>query len=1295
MMTSSGFDEDIQLEDLIAFYPPSFVNKIQTKISGKKEFKELASDPFERLKKARGDYFKHQKFVQRFLQHYDDLLLFHETGTGKSCAMTAAAELLKQLHSRGDTHINRAYFIVNNKQLKERIINEIVCKCTDGVYDVVRSGKDPKRETNKNLKQWYTVIERETFARELAKKSNEYIVKNYSNAIFFVDEAHNLRFEPFKGEIEEEEEDIGRKLRKDELRQFKVDSLRKLAEELELEDVPEKKADLIQFLSLVPSLTLNKIKENIASGEYELIKKTKKKVRPAFSKEDQYIQYWRLFHVAKNVKKVLATATPMVNEPDEIRDLLNLLLPAAQYPLPDFESRYINIRRLDPYLDIPSDVNILDMSDEELERKFRGKVSYVRRLDTGVDIEYMGIPISDLRNYPHREDIDYKTETKVYMERMGDFQADIYKRVSKLKDELRDKERQVSNWVYPDGSFGTGKRKGKKGKQGGAAKYLEKEGNKYIVRTTTPAGRRFKEGEDFQKQISKDINDPTGIAELGIKFANIIKLAESIKGNVFVYSNYAKASGAVPFTVCLEAQGYKMFNEPQSVFKSATPMSIPTYCKTGDSNKVITIKKEKRYAYLAHGIVGPRLDAMLEVMNSYENRHGEYIKIFITTPVGGEGISLSNVLQIHLMDSDWKHATNYQAESRAIRATSHDDLLKEGESVVVKVYNHASYTCLPATDEELCENGDSELLSVDVDLYELSEKKDREIKRMERLIKRVAVDCQLHLLRNTRRGSPKIVGKDGTAECDYAECVYKCWDPEPDYTDYSTYDVYYIDEPIEAVTRVIQEYFKDNFSVTMEKIVELIRDDAYPMLYLNIPAEMKYVQYAAEEILHLKQRFFNRYGQLSYLQKDGDVLFLTLDFPISDVEDEINMDSDVVNYTSDLIGILDVPLSEVPKPEAERQKELRVEELEGFDIYTPEFEKRFYNLEIKTLAEDLLEDALIRMEEGREDDLSVTILERLQQNLDPPDPLYPYVGMWYRIREPKNLIARIQKRLDVKSGLIRDRDGEFGKMQGRKPKTGEREPDKIIYDPSEMHNFRIYKGSKKEKIDWGGGDEDVYFHALYSLEPKKTKKFNAVPTFNNVSGTIRIYKPSESTIDDSNEIKWRDATPVEQVAYSLWVQKKLYEFKQPYEDSDAYGFYLAGKDPKFMIRTKFKEREAIKKAIKEASQKGKKVTKTGHRANRGRNCGSYKIPDLIEILQFLGLEPPDMDMEDIRDMTRDELVKEIIHLKKQVRTEDMDMENLYYILAWLRYLGPYKQKEHMCGIIAEEFSKRGLIFQTY
>ena len=77
--------ENVQLEDLIAFYPSIAKPQIQKDISSKKEFNELGSDPTERLRKARGDYFKHQKFVQRFMQHYDQILLFHETGTGKSC----------------------------------------------------------------------------------------------------------------------------------------------------------------------------------------------------------------------------------------------------------------------------------------------------------------------------------------------------------------------------------------------------------------------------------------------------------------------------------------------------------------------------------------------------------------------------------------------------------------------------------------------------------------------------------------------------------------------------------------------------------------------------------------------------------------------------------------------------------------------------------------------------------------------------------------------------------------------------------------------------------------------------------------------------------------------------------------------------------------------------------------------------------------------------------------------------------------------------------------------------------
>ncbi len=1250
--------EDIQLEDFLAFYPPSFVPGIQTQISAKKEFSELASDPNERLKKARGSFFKHQKFIQRFLQHYDSLLLFHETGTGKSCAITAASELLKKLREEGG-HIKGMYIIVNNSKLKARMEEEIICTCTDGVYDTRLAG-DSKKKVHKNLRKWYTVIERGVFASKLSKMTNEQIIRDFSNIIFVVDEAHNLRFRAFKGDLDGEEEELGRRIRKGKLKQFKKTGLQKLAKDHSISGKGLVK-ELIQRLLDVEEFTNERLDEAINSEEYALKPGKRKRVAlksvksGILSKEEQYVQYWRLFHIAKNIKTVLATATPMVNEPGEIKDLLNLLLPSRIPYDPDtfyaFKNEDITTTMLNPFFGIPSETNIDTLSDEELEELFRGKVSYVRRLDTGVDIEYQGIPISELRRYPHHSQ-DYDTETTLFMERMSPFQSDVYKIVSEeTQNELRGKERHASNFVYPDGSYG----------ESGLKKYLIKDSSgKYRVNLETEKGKAFLE------QISLPIDDPLGIYMLGVKFATIIELASQIQGNIFVYSNWANASGAVPFGVCLEAQGYERFDISYSAFQAGV-MAIPTYCRDEKTPKTIrsSFKKKLRYAYLSPDIGAPKFESMMELMNSYENRHGEYIKMFITTPVGGEGISLSNIIQIHLMDGAWKRSTNYQAESRGIRATSHTYLIQEEGEITVKVYNHASYTCEPETPAKLCEDGDSILLSIDVRLYERSEEKDRAIKRIERIAKRVSVDCQIHFLRNTRVGSPKIIGKDGTAECDYAECVYKCWDPPPTTTDYSTYDVYYIDEPIEAVTRVIQEYFKTHFSVSMEDVLVLIRDDAYPFLHINIPTQIKYVQYAVDQILSQRERFVNRYGQLSYLQKDGNILFLTLDYPLIDVEDTFEMDSDVVDYTSNLIGVMSTPLKDILKPKQLLKEERKIEDIEGLAIYSSEFEKLFYGFTSDALVR-LLEDALLRKIIDDEDDLSIIILERLGQNLDPPSPLHPYVGTWYHIPEPVHLLEKIQLRLLRKAGI-----GKGAKMQGRRPKDNVRKPNKIKYHPSEKHDFHIRRGV--EDYEWGG-EEEVYFHTLYSVAPVNIK-YSDVPTFNNVSKTIRLYKPSEGN--------WRDATPVEQVAYSLWGQKVLYEFKEPYEQNDVYGFILAGPNPEISIRAVFKD-----------------VGADGRKKKRGRICVSHDVPDLLDILAVLDLTPPSAaDVTSIQKMSNKNIVAEIAARKKTLKTEGLNRSALQFRLGWLRYMGETtkekQQRSAICSIISEELISRELVYQTY
>ena len=62
-----------------------------------------------------------------------------------------------------------------------------------------------------------------------------------------------------------------------------------------------------------------------------------------------------------------------------------------------------------------------------------------------------------------------------------------------------------------------------------------------------------------------------------------------------------------------------------------------------------------------------------------------------------EGISLSNVLQIHLASAGWNPSSMEQFTSRAIRATSHDALLEEE---TVRLVDEAYNALTPEQIEE-------------------------------------------------------------------------------------------------------------------------------------------------------------------------------------------------------------------------------------------------------------------------------------------------------------------------------------------------------------------------------------------------------------------------------------------------------------------------------------------------------------------------------------------------------------------------------------------------------------------
>src|SRR5687767_14968184 len=96
----------IQLVDIFPIYPDKDDEKFQTQISAKKEFNELTVGRREPTPQ-RGKGFTHQIMFERFMRTYDDCLLIHETGTGKTCAVTRVSEWLKKMYITEKSNIKR------------------------------------------------------------------------------------------------------------------------------------------------------------------------------------------------------------------------------------------------------------------------------------------------------------------------------------------------------------------------------------------------------------------------------------------------------------------------------------------------------------------------------------------------------------------------------------------------------------------------------------------------------------------------------------------------------------------------------------------------------------------------------------------------------------------------------------------------------------------------------------------------------------------------------------------------------------------------------------------------------------------------------------------------------------------------------------------------------------------------------------------------------------------------------------------------------------------------------------
>ena len=268
----------------------------------------------------------------------------------------------------------------------------------------------------------------------------------------------------------------------------------------------------------------------------------------------------------------------------------------------------------------------------------------------------------------------------------------------------------------------------------------------------------------YQKLVEdKILKYENRLQELSPKMFEIMKhIQKFIKndiptGKILFYSDFRSDGGSEAFELVLKCNGYTKFN----------------YLNPEDS-------KEKRYTFITGNESPEERKINKEYFNDEKNKYGEYTQIMIISSAGAEGISLTCVRQVHILEPYWNYVRIDQVLGRAIRMRSHDTLPEKDRNVEQYIYLsilpegntiEEIYECiqqLPSWNipewsdikDELSKtqnkdykelfdnitkiNTDSDNLSTDQYLFNVMDKKYKISNEIQSIIKESSLDCIQH-----------------------------------------------------------------------------------------------------------------------------------------------------------------------------------------------------------------------------------------------------------------------------------------------------------------------------------------------------------------------------------------------------------------------------------------------------------------------------------------------------------------------------------------------------------------------
>jgi superfamily II DNA or RNA helicase len=478
----------------------------------------------------------------------------------------------------------------------------------------------------------------------------------------------------------------------------------------------------------------------------------------SYTESGTYNSFYRILNAVTNAKIILLSGTPIVDKPNEIASVMNLILPADK-KLPvgsDFDNQFI---------DETGEIT----NKEELIDAFSGRISYIKAMESDVKKVFIG---NKPGNFKH-----FKLDRSV----MSEEQTDGYKKAIQQDREGQSpafsNSLQASDIVVND-------------EYGVKLKTVQLKGS-------------------TREELLKDLEKYSSKYAASIR--TIIKAREEGK-NVFVFNKHVDGGGLKMFASILTKFGFTEVTKEgiNQVNKEGNRFVLLTGSGGVDTTNLQRIGGKSRKGW------GSDLGIAVKRFNKPDNINGKMIGVVLAAEAISEGYSFNNVQVIDIHSPWFNFQKIAQVISRGIRAGSHRGITeqknKDGFEGNIDVEIHLRVSApFSATDDNYPEG-------IDTYAYKTAETKDVIVKKIERIIKEYSIDSYLARKRNFRDKTLDNSRDCDYMKCKY-KSFGEIGRQDKVSVDYSSHELYYESENQEIITAIVGMFREDVYSLSLNDII--------------------------------------------------------------------------------------------------------------------------------------------------------------------------------------------------------------------------------------------------------------------------------------------------------------------------------------------------------------------------------------------------------------------------------------------------------------------------------------------